>query len=63
MILTISQIKAIIIGVVFQAAATRERIIANTGDAIRDGDGCQAAAIIERIIANTGDAIGNYDLF
>ena len=38
--------------------AVIERIVANTGNAIRDGDVCKVQAAVERCETNAGDAVG-----
>lgn len=42
-----------------QAAATRERIVADGGDRVGDSHTRQVAAIIERITADGGDRVGD----
>ena len=44
-----------------QAGALVERIVADGGDGVGDGDACQATATGERIVADGGDGVGDGD--
>ena len=44
-----------------QAAAIVERIAADWGDGVADGDARQAAAIAERLVGDVGNGVGDGD--